>query len=79
MEKRTCPSGHTLLVTEFHSYVKLDEEDIDKAITFDCPVGKRGHTFNLRKAVASGMFNIEEAAKIRQMGENYREMIRKEK
>lgn len=68
MEERTCPSGHRLPVDQFHSYVKLDVDDYDDAIIFDCPSGKRGHTFTLRRAVASGMFNIEEAAKIRRMG-----------
>lgn len=68
-EERTCPSGHKLPVTDFHSYVDLKEPELDDAITFECPGGKRGHSFTLRKAVASGMFNIEEAAKIRTMGQ----------
>jgi len=69
IEERTCPSGHKLLVTDFHSYVDLKKPEMDDAITFTCPGGKRGHSFTLRKAVASGMFNIEEAAKIRITGQ----------
>ena len=75
MEKRTCPNGHVLPVDQFHSYVKLDIEDCDDAIVFDCPGGKRGHTFTLRKAVASGMFNTEEAVKIRRMGVAHRKSV----
>ena len=68
MEQRICPSGHIHTVDKFHSYVKLDVEDPDLAIVFDCPGGKREHQFTLRKAVAAGMFTIEEAARIRQTG-----------
>lgn len=68
MESRICPSGHIHSVDKFHSYVKLDVEDPDLAVIFDCPGGKRAHQFSLRKAVASGMFTIEEAAKIRVAG-----------
>ena len=71
-EERTCPSGHKLTVADFHSYVDLKKPELDDAITFSCPGGKRGHSFTLRKAVAGGMFNIEEAAKIRAMGEQHR-------
>lgn len=75
MEERTCPSGHTLPVDQFKSYVKLDVKDYDDAIIFDCPGGKRGHTFTLRKAVAKGMFNTEEAANIRRMGISHRQGV----
>ena len=75
MEERTCPSGHTLPVDQFRSYVELGVKDYDDAITFTCPGGKRGHTFTLRKAVAKGMFNTEEAAKIRRMGVAHREGV----
>jgi hypothetical protein len=64
-EERTCPSGHKLPVEQFKAYVDLTIKDIDEEIKLDCPGGKRGHTFSLRKAIVSGMFNIEEAAKIR--------------
>lgn len=70
---RTCPSGHKLTVDKFHSTVYLTKEEIDDAIVFDCPGGKRGHTFTLRKAEVSGMFNIEEVEKIRQAGLAHRE------
>lgn len=75
MEEKTCPSGHTLPLNQFHSYVKLDVKDYDDAIIFDCPGGKRGHTFTLRKAISKGMFNTEEATKIRQMGRNHKEGV----
>ena len=71
-EERTCPSGHTLPVADFHSYVDLKLPELDDAITFYCPGGKRGHSFTLRKAVAGGMFNTEEAAKIRKVGGEFR-------
>lgn len=64
----TCPSGHTVKVEELSSYVKLNEAELDDAITFSCAGGKRGHNFSLRKAVACGMFNIEQAARIRASG-----------
>jgi len=69
----TCPSGHSVSVTDLKSYVKLDVEEPDDAVIFDCPGGKRGHQFTLRKAVASGMFNTEEAARIRRSGIKHRE------
>ncbi len=69
----TCPSGHTVQATELHSYVSLTVSDLDEGITFECPGGKRGHTFTLKKAVASGMFMEEEAANIRAGGERYRQ------
>lgn len=65
MEERTCPSGHKLPVDQFHSYLDLTKTNIDDAILFDCPGGKRGHTFTLVKAAAAGMFTPDEAAKIR--------------
>jgi len=69
----TCPSGHTVQATELHSYVSLTEGDLNEGITFACPGWKRGHTFTLKKAVASGMFTEEEAANIRAGGERYRQ------
>ena len=68
----TCPAGHTVQATELHSYVSLTEANLDDGITFECPGGKRGHSFTLRKAVAKGMFTEEEAANIRAGGERYR-------
>lgn len=68
MRQFTCPSGHKLDETAFSSYVDMKVPDIDDAVIFNCPGGKRGHTFTLRKAVNSRMFNIEEAAKIRESG-----------
>lgn len=62
----TCPSGHKFPVEKFHSYVDTTIADLDNAVIFDCPGGKRGHSFSLRKAVGSGMFSIEEGMKIRQ-------------
>lgn len=64
----TCPSGHKVKVEDLHSYVKLNEGELDDAIAFSCPGGKRGHNFSLRKAVAAGTFNIEEASRIRASG-----------
>ena len=66
-EKRTCPSGHTLPVDQFRSYVDLEKEEVDDAITFSCPGGKRGHDFSLRRGIASGMFTEEEAEKLRRV------------
>lgn len=68
----TCPSGHTLPPAEFRSYVDMTVEELDDAITFTCPGGKRGHTFSLRKAVAAKMFTIEEAARIRESGKQHK-------
>lgn len=73
-----CPSGHIVQATELHSYVSLTETDLNDAITFECPGGKRGHTFSLRKAVAAGMFTEEEAANIRAGGERHRTEFEKE-
>lgn len=67
VEERTCPSGHKLPVSEFHAYVDLNIKDINRAITFTCPDGEKGHIFNLQKAVTSGMFSAEEANKIREV------------
>jgi hypothetical protein len=53
--------------------VKTDIEDPDIAIIFTCPGGKQEHEFNLRKAVAAGMFSIEQAARIRQQGARHRQ------
>jgi len=50
----------------------LTEADLNEGITFECPGGKRGHTFTLKKAVASGMFTEEDAARIRAGGVKYR-------
>ena len=68
MVERICPSGHKLDEAKFFTYVDLKIPDIDDAIIFDCPGGKRGHKFTLRKAVRSGMFTAEEAAKLRESG-----------
>lgn len=64
MELLTCPSGHKLNPAKFICIVDTKITDIDDAVIFTCPGGKRGHTFTLRKAVASGMFTIEQAALI---------------
>jgi hypothetical protein len=64
VEERTCPSGHRLPVRAFESYVDLTKKG-DDAILFSCPGGKRGHIFSLRRAITSGMFTEDEAAKIR--------------
>ena len=66
MPRRVCPSGHELPVEQFKSYIDLTKEG-DESINFECPGGKRGHTFSLSKAVASRMFTEEEATKIREM------------
>lgn len=71
-DKITCPSGHTEPVTSIHSYVDLKAPEIDDAITFECPGGKRGHTFTLRRALKAGTFNEEEAARIREGGKAHR-------
>ncbi len=75
MEERTCPSGHTLTVDKFQSVVALTVKEIDDAIVFSCPGGKRGHTFTLRKAETSGMFTAEEAERIRQGGIRHRKVL----
>jgi len=73
-EQKTCPSGHTLPIAEFHSYVDLTVTgNNDDAVIFDCPGGKRGHQFTLRKAVAKKMFTAEEGAKIRESGKKLKE------
>lgn len=64
----TCPSGHIVKIADIHSFVDLTKSDLDEAIIFECPGGKRGHTFTLRKAVAKKTFTIEEAARIRAEG-----------
>jgi hypothetical protein len=64
-EKFTCPSGHEVTPEQLHSTVDLNVRDIDDAVVFDCSGGKRGHTFTLRRAVQSGMFTEDQAAKIR--------------
>jgi hypothetical protein len=66
-----CPSGHTVQATELHSTVKLKETDIYEAIIFECPGGKRGHTFTLKKAVTAGVFTKEEAARIAEGGKQH--------
>ena len=76
-EKRTCPSGHTLIVSEFKSHLKLDVPDITDAVIFECPGGARGHQFTLRKAVGSGMFNIQEANMIANAAYRERGALRK--
>lgn len=63
-----CPSGHTVKATDLHSTVILKEPDIEKAVVFDCPGGKRGHTFTLKKAKDAGMFTADEAAAIARGG-----------
>lgn len=76
-EERVCPSGHRLPVGQFQSYIDLTKdltkESLEDAILFDCPGGKRGHTFSLSRATASGMFTKEEAAKIRSQAEREKE------
>lgn len=72
-----CPSGHTVQATDLHSTVVLAEPDIDQAIVFECPGGKRGHSFTLKRAVAAGMFTEEEAERIRAGGRNHREKFAK--
>jgi hypothetical protein len=69
MREFTCPSGHTFEDDKFHSTVDLTKTDIDDAITFECPGGKRGHSFSLKRAVKSGMFNEEEGARICAQGQ----------
>jgi len=64
-EELTCPKGHKYPVKDFHSYIK-DRDNLDDGIVFDCPGGKQGHTFTLRKAVASGMFSIADAKRIQE-------------
>lgn len=73
MRKFTCPSGHTADADKFHSTVDLTKSDIDDAITFECPGGKRGHSFSLKRAVKSGMFTEEEGARIRVQGQRQKE------
>ncbi|MFA5429819.1 MAG: hypothetical protein WC329_01515 [Candidatus Omnitrophota bacterium] len=63
-----CPSGHTVKATDLHSTVILAEADIEKAVVFECPCGKRGHTFTLKKAKDAGMFTVEEASRIAEGG-----------
>ena len=77
-EKRTCPSGHTLIVSEFKAIINLGVEDITDAVVFSCPGGARGHQFTLRKAVGSGMFNLDEANKIANTAYREREAQKKE-
>ena len=72
-----CPSGHEITFLQLHSTVILAESDIDLAIVFECPGGKRGHTFTLKKAVAAGMFTEEEAGRIREGGRKHRETFAK--
>jgi hypothetical protein len=72
-----CPSGHTVKATDLHSYVKLVEKNIFEAVTFSCPGGKRGHEFTLKKAVAAGMFNQEEADRIAESGRQHQAKYRK--
>jgi hypothetical protein len=72
-----CPAGHELKPQELHSTVLLAEPDINRAILFTCPGGKRGHEFTLEKAVAAGMFTEEEADRIRLGGKQHRAMYAK--
>ena len=72
-----CPSGHTVQASDLHSTVILKEADIDLAIVFECPGGKRGHSFTLKKAVAAGMFTEEEAERIRVGGREHRKKYAK--
>lgn len=72
-----CPSGHIVNATDLHSTVGLAEPDIDLAIVFECPGGKRGHSFTLKKAVAAGMFTEDEADRIREGGQKHRELYAK--
>lgn len=62
-EQRTCPSGHKLLMVQFHAYIDTALQG-DESIIFNCPGGKREHSFNIRQAVGCGMLSIEEAFKI---------------
>ena len=61
----TCPSGHRLPASAFHSYARTKPEftGYDR-VEFTCDGGKRGHSFTLTKAVQSGMFTTEEADKL---------------
>jgi len=60
----TCPSGHSVKSVDVHSTVKLVERDIYEAVVFECPGGKRGHSFTLKKGIEKGTFTAAEAAKI---------------
>ena len=73
-----CPSGHDVKVADLHSTVKLETGiEIEDAILFSCPGGKRGHSFTLRQAVASGMFTQDQAGRISLGGLKHREQFSK--
>ena len=63
-EERTCPSGHTYLISKFTATIGLNVKDITEAVVFTCPDGVQGHKFTLREAAGSGMFTLKEANKI---------------
>ena len=59
----TCPSGHSIHAAQLKSHFDLSKK-VEEAIIFDCPGGKRGHSFDIYQAVGARIFTIEEAWKL---------------